>query len=161
MILMDFRIGLFSALLLLASCGTNKKCCDAANAIVKETTIKDTVVKESKMFLGTIQLHRPFCGGMRPNSEQEKGFIEAVSNADFYLYQGEIPTNQSEFIKFTTNDLGKFTLDLAPGKYNIIQANKLLSLERSCLFSSLSVLLKFIYLLKRILVPLTFPFASS
>ncbi|MCH2224441.1 MAG: hypothetical protein MK066_06685 [Crocinitomicaceae bacterium] len=127
---MDFRIGLFSALLLLASCGTNKKCCDAANAVVKETTIKDTVVKESKMFLGTIQLHRPFCGGMRPNSEQEKGFIEAVSNADFYLYQGEIPTNQSEFIKFTTNDLGKFTLDLAPGKYNIIQANKLLSLEK-------------------------------
>jgi hypothetical protein len=123
MTLMDFRIGLFSALLLLASCGTKKNCCASANA-------DDTLIVAKTSFSGTIQTHRPHCGGMRPSPEQEQGFIEPVINADFYIYQGSVPTNKADFTKVTTDASGKFSVDLAQGNYNIIQANKLLSLEK-------------------------------
>lgn len=105
----------------LVSCSASQKAGDNGN---NNGSSKDEVA-----FTGTIQTHKPYCGGARPTPEMEKGFTDPVPNADFYIYSGDRPENKKDMIKVTTNEQGVFTVQLIPGEYHIVQAQKLLPLE--------------------------------
>lgn len=122
MILTAFKYpALLSALILLMSCGSVKDD-HSGNG---QTTVSNKGVD----FQGTIMMHKPYCGGAAPTPDQEMGFNEPVRNAEFYLYKDSMPRKRSGFILVKTNEQGIFNVKLVPGKYYIVQKNKLLSLE--------------------------------
>ena len=131
---MDFKlklrhigIGLVALVFMATSCGAKK---NGSSDTVSTNNVDTTqVVSTEGMLSGLIQTHTPYCGGMKPTPEMEKGVWEPVMNADFYIYQDSMPTKKSDFIHIKTDAEGKFSVKLDPGDYHIVQAQKLLSLE--------------------------------
>jgi len=120
---MDFKLILIVLGLTISSCGDLKNSADA----ISETAEN---IWEGKQTLSvTFQSHRPYCGGAAPTKEQENGFTEPIANQVFYLYKGERPQSVTNMVKVTTNDQGKFSIDLEEGTYSIIHGDKALQLN--------------------------------
>lgn len=80
---------------------------------------------------GTV--HKPYCGGAKPSPDVAAGYYESMKNGAFKLYKGEAGstlTEASEFVQDVKMDVeGNVSLNLEPGSYLLIRADKFLSVE--------------------------------
>lgn len=120
---MDFKLILLAIGLTFASCADVKR---GTEGVVDAA---DTMWKGKKPFVVTFQVHRPYCGGMRPPDDLADGTTELLANTVFYVYEGERPSSITKMIKVTTNSEGELKIDLKKGVYSVIQADKTLPLD--------------------------------
>lgn len=112
---MIFRITLFAALAFTFACGTAKK---------NETDPTTKVIN----FHGNV--HKPYCGGARPNPDVAAGYYESMKFEKFNILKGKNFTEGMEIYKEITLDVeGNAIFNLPVGDYMIIRADKYLSLE--------------------------------
>lgn len=112
---MIFRITLFAALAFTVTCGTAKK---------KETDPSMKVIN----FHGNV--HKPYCGGARPNPDVASGYYESMKFERFAILKGTTFTEGMEIYKEIALDVeGNATFNLPLGNYILVQADKFLSLE--------------------------------
>jgi hypothetical protein len=112
---MIVRIALFVALVLTVACGTARK---------KET---ESTLKEIN-FHGNV--HKPYCGGARPNPTIAAGYYEPMKFEKFNILKGKSFTEGMEIYKEITLDVeGNAVFSLPIGDYMLIRADKYLSLE--------------------------------
>jgi hypothetical protein len=72
---------------------------------------------------GKIILHKPYCGGARPNATIAKGFDIPFKNQTFYVLKDSL--KRKIIIKFTTDKNGNFNLRLRKGTYFIFYSSKM------------------------------------
>jgi hypothetical protein len=106
------RFILFVSLIVASSCGLGKK---------KPVSFKVT---------GKIEVHKPYCGGARPNPDQLKGYFEAYPNTTFYIKKSMNNDPKLETVaQFTTDENGAFSIEIPAGNYIGIHADKVLSFD--------------------------------
>ena len=112
---MIVRIALFLTLAFTVACGTARK---------KE---KDPTLKVIN-FHGNV--HKPYCGGARPNQAVAAGYNEPLNNEKFNILKGTSFTEGMEIYKeISLDDEGNAVFSLPIGDYMLIRADKYLSLE--------------------------------
>ncbi len=90
-----------------------------------------TPTEQGKQVNGTVQIHKRYCGGAAPSPEQQRGYFKAMPAAEFFIQKGEANApGQPTVGQFTTDEEGHFEVQLAPGTYSVLQADKALSLEK-------------------------------
>ena len=120
---MDFKLILLALTVALGSCAGIKNTAEhAADAA-------DNVWKGKRPFSIQFQIHHPYCGGAAPTKELADGFNEAMANEVFYIYEGERPSSITKMTKVTTDNEGRFKIDLPKGTYSVIRAAKALPLD--------------------------------
>lgn len=114
-LIMLFRITLFAAVVFTFGCGTSKK--NASDLSIKEIHFHGIV-------------HKPYCGGARPNSEVAAGYDETMNFEKFIVLKGKTFTEGMEIYKeITLDDAGNATFNLPVGEYMFMHADKYLSLD--------------------------------
>lgn len=92
------------------------------------------LIKNKKNFAivkGKIEIHKPYCGGAKPNEEQLKGYFEPYSNSTFIIKKQMNNDKELETISsFSTNENGEFELKIPKGKYIVIHEDKVLSFDQ-------------------------------
>jgi hypothetical protein len=80
---------------------------------------------------GKIDIHKPLCGGMKPNEEMSNGFFEPYSNATFYVKtKMNNDKNLETILTFNTDESGFYEFNIKQGVYVVIHEDKTLSLEK-------------------------------
>ena len=78
--------------------------------------------------LGTV--HKPYCGGAKPSPDVEKGYYESMKFEKFHVLKGTAFTGDNELVKkIELDEAGKATLNLEPGDYLLVHADKFLSID--------------------------------
>ena len=109
------KILFFSLVLVCISCGI----------FTKTSAKKNTITIEIK---GIALI--PFCGGMEPTKEQEKGTYEALSNEEYALFTvNDCQMRVKKKTIFTLNEEGTAKFSIEPGTYAFISTDKLLPLS--------------------------------
>lgn len=119
---MDFRLIVLVFGIALGSCGDVKNSVDG----ISETA--ENMWEGKQTLTVTFKSHQPYCGGAAPTKDQENGFTNPIANEVFYIYKDERPGSVTKMVKVTTNDQGKFSIDLKEGSYSIIHGDKALPL---------------------------------
>lgn len=110
------KIFLFSVLILAASCG-----------IVNNPDAQEPNMKTVQLH-GTV--HKPYCGGAKPNPDIAAGYYESMKLEKFKILKGETFTEgMAVFKEIQLDESGNITLQLEKGKYMLMRADKFLSLE--------------------------------
>ncbi len=120
---MDFKLILLVFGLALGSCA------DIKNTAEGVTDNAENIWKGKYTLAVTFQSHRPYCGGAAPTKEQLAGFTDPLANEVFYIYKDERPASVTDMIRVTTDEQGKFSIDLKSGTYSVICADKVLPTE--------------------------------
>jgi hypothetical protein len=80
---------------------------------------------------GKIEIHKPYCGGAKPDEEMLKGVYEPYSNSVFYLKKVmNNDKNLETVLTFTTDENGFFEFKTEKGYYVVIQEDKTLIFEK-------------------------------
>lgn len=75
--------------------------------------------------------HRPYCGGARPTPEVAAGFTEPLTGKHYFVFEGTIHSKKSKPLgELTLDSLGMDVLQLRPGNYYLLDADKTLTLEK-------------------------------
>jgi hypothetical protein len=95
-------------------CGIFKK----KNSELKSVKIEGTV-------------HKPYCGGAKPSPDIAAGYYESMKFAEYKLYRGTELSGKAEFLQDVKMDIsGNANLQLIPGDYFLLRADKTLSLDQ-------------------------------
>jgi hypothetical protein len=95
-------------------CGIFKK----KNSELKSVKIEGTV-------------HKPYCGGAKPSPDVAAGYFESMKFAEYKLYKGADYTEKAEYLQEVRMDIsGVVKLQLAPGDYFLLRADKTLSMDQ-------------------------------
>jgi hypothetical protein len=80
---------------------------------------------------GKIEIHKPYCGGAKPDEEMLKGVYEPYSNSVFYLKKSmNNDKNLETILTFSTDENGFFEFIIEKGYYVVIHEDKTFSFER-------------------------------
>lgn len=120
---MDFKLILLALGIALGSCADLKHTAEVI------TDNAENLWKGKHTLSVTFNMHRPYCGGAAPSPEQEMGFTEPIANQVYYIYKDERPKSVTKMVKVTTDEQGKFSIDLEEGVYSIIHGDKGLPLD--------------------------------
>ena len=104
-------------------------CADVKNSVDGMAETAENIWEGKHTLTVTMQSHRPYCGGAAPNEDQVNGFTDPMANEVFYIYKDERPSSVTKMVKVTTNEQGKFSIDLQEGVYSIISADKALPID--------------------------------
>lgn len=89
---------------------------------------KDTSLKSVKIE-GTV--HKPYCGGAKPSPDVAAGYYESMKFGEYKLYRGTDLNANSELVQDVRMDIsGIANLQLEPGEYYLLRADKTLSLDQ-------------------------------
>lgn len=101
----------FLVTILLGSCGT-----------MQNTNLKTVI------FHGTV--HKPYCGGARPNPDIAAGYYESMKYEKFTILKGTSFKEGMEIFKeIELDESGNAILELEKGEYMFVRADKFLSLD--------------------------------
>lgn len=93
------------------------------------SALKPAVGGGAKLF-GTVQIHRGYCGGAAPSPEQQRGFSNPMPAAEFFIREGDGNNKSARIVaQFTTGEEGTFSVELPPGTYSVLHADKKLKLD--------------------------------
>lgn len=120
---MDFKFILLALTIVFSSCASIKKTAENAGDAA------ENVWKAKRPFSLLFQIHHPYCGGAAPTKEMADGFNEPMANQVFYIYEGERPSSVTKMTKVTTDETGRFKIDLPQGTYSVIRASKAMPLD--------------------------------
>ena len=118
---MDFKL-----ILLLVFGMALGSCADMKNTVEGVVDDVDNIWKGKYTLSVTFQSHTPYCGGAAPTNEQLAGFTSPLANEVYYIYKDERPASVTNMIRVTTDEKGKFAIDLKSGTYSVICADKAL-----------------------------------
>lgn len=102
----------FLVTILLGSCGTMQK-----NTNLKTVTFHGTV-------------HKPYCGGARPNPDIAAGYYESMKYEKFNILKGtDFKEGMEVFKEIALDESGNAILELEKGEYMFVRTSKFLSLD--------------------------------
>ncbi len=100
-------------------------------AVTSCSSIKNK--SEEKLYPVTLSffIHTPYCGGAYPGPEQQKGYTNPMNLYEFALYEAAeqfgFHQHTNKLIqKFKVDSKGEILLNLAPGNYYVVLADKAL-----------------------------------
>ena len=86
---------------------------------------------DDNIVIGTVKVHKPYCGGARPSPEMEKGTYMPFKNTSFIVKTSMANDPKTNTVAtFITDENGEFKINLKPGKYVVIHEDKALPFDK-------------------------------